>query len=72
MPPKQKKEQDHNKLDELMERLEKRLAVFDDNELKKHCLKTLVAMRETIEQLEQQHRQFYELLGLTWGDINYP
>lgn len=48
MPPKQKKDQDHDKLDKLMERLEKRLAVFDDNELKKHCLKTLVAMRETI------------------------
>jgi len=71
MPPK-KQENKNDKLDELIEKLESRLAIFNENELKERCAKLLVDMKYTIAHLEEQHQKFYELLGLTYQDIHYP
>ena len=71
MPPKKENTKKEEKLDGLINKLEERLAIFNESELKKVCLKTLVEMNKTIEELTEQHRHFYEILGLTWGEINY-
>jgi hypothetical protein len=71
MPPK-KQDNKNDKLDELIEKLEERLSIFNENELKERCAKLLVDMKYTIAQLEEQHQKFYELLGLTYQDIHYP
>lgn len=71
MPPK-KQDNKNDKLDALIEKLEERLSIFNENELKERCAKLLVDMKDTITKLEEQHQKFYELLGLTYQDIHYP
>lgn len=71
MPPK-KQDNKNDKLDALIEKLEERLSIFNENELKERCAKLLVDMKHTITKLEEQHQKFYELLGMTYQDIHYP
>ena len=73
MPPsKQSKQEQIDKLDDLIKVLEERLAIFCESELKTICARTLVQMNSTIAELSEQHRKLYELLGLTFQDIEYP
>lgn len=67
-----KQEKQTDKLDQLIDKLEERLAILNENELKKLCQKLLVEMNESIQTLYEQHKHLYDLLGLTYGDINYP
>ena len=69
MPPKQNEQT--KKLEELIERLEDRLAIFNESELKQRCAKVLVDIHQSLELLESQHQKLYELLGLTYADIHY-
>lgn len=70
MPPKQK--QIDEKLEQLIEKLEDKLAIFDENELKTVCLKHLIKMKGLLNEMEEVYSQIYHCLGLTYQDINYP
>jgi len=73
MPPKKNdKAVQADKLDELIDKLEDRLSIFNESELKNRCAKILAEMNTTIRLLEEQHQRVYELLGLTYQDIHYP
>lgn len=67
-----KQDKQKDKLEELIDKLEERLAIFNESEMKKIFQQKLVEMNETIQTLYDQHQKLYELLGLTYGDINYP
>ena len=73
MPPKKEKEDNKNiKLDELISKLEDRLAIFNENELKSRCLTILIEMKQVLEQLEEIHSKLYAIMGITYSDIHYP
>ena len=76
MPPKQKQQQPkqdkNDRLEELILKLEERLAIFKESELKQLCSKVLIDMNKTMEELQEQHQKIYRLLGLTYSDIVYP
>ena len=63
MPP--KKEIKTDKLDELITKLEERLAIFNTNELKQVLLKDLVRLKDLIAEFEEVHSHLYDLVGLT-------
>lgn len=68
MPPK-KQELPINKLDELIVKLEERLAIFNTNELKQVVLKDLVRLKDLIDELGELHSHLYNLVGLTYQDV---
>lgn len=61
-----------NKLEQLIDRFESCMVRIDPDDLKNKARQLLIDMNKTIETLTEQHRQVYELLGLTFGDIEYP
>lgn len=67
MPP--KKEIKTDKLDELITKLEERLAIFNTNELKRVLLKDLVRLKDLIAEFEEVHSHLYDLVGLTYQDV---
>ena len=70
MPTKDKKTlKIDEKLEQLIDRFENSMVRIDPDDLKNKCRQLLIEMNKTIDTLTEQHRQLYELLGLTYGDI---
>lgn len=61
-----------NKLEQLIDRFETCMVRIDPDDLKNKARQLLIDMNKTIETLKDQHHQLYELVGLTYGDIEYP
>lgn len=72
MPPKTAKAQQADRLEELIEKLNDRLSVLCEPELKRVCLKQLVEIHKSLNLLTDQFTQLYETLGADYQDINYP
>lgn len=60
----------NQRLDELIYKLENRLAIFNDGELKNRLKPRLQELRKTIDLLEQQHQDICDLLGLNYQEIH--
>lgn len=72
MPPKKSDTTKADRLEQLIERLEDRLTILCEPELKKTCLKHLIAIKNSMTDLDDQFTELFELLGCTYQDINYP
>lgn len=73
MPPKPNKlEQQNDRLEELVYKLEERLAVLSEPELKKACLKYLVSIKRNMDGLREGFEALYEVLGCSYNDVSYP
>jgi len=70
--PRKSKEEREDKLEELIQVLEQRLSIFDENKFKEICKQHLITMKNTIQQLEGEHIKLYELLGISWNEIHNP
>lgn len=68
--PRKSKEEREEKLEELIQILEQRLSIFDENKFKEICKQHLISMNKTIQQLEGEHIKLYELLGISWNEIH--
>lgn len=68
MAPK-KKEVQIDRIDELITKLEERLAIFNDGELKKVVLKDLVKLKDLIAELGEVHSHLMDIVGLTYQDV---
>lgn len=73
MPPKSKtKETEADRLQYLLLKLEDRLAIFNEGELKRKCLYFLIEMRNLLDQLESHHSKLCDIMGATYQEIHYP
>lgn len=73
MPTKEKKNlKIDDKLEKLIDRFETCMIRIDPDDLKNRCTQLLIDMNKTIENLKELHCQLYQLVGLTYGDIEYP
>lgn len=72
MAKKEQKPNNTEKLQELIDKLEERLAIFNESELKKLVKDDLLKIKTTMDQLEETYRHMYDVLGFTYQDINYP
>ena len=72
MPPKNGITQQTDKLAELIDKLNDRLALLCEPELKKACLHKLIAIHKHIEELQDKFTELHEIIGASYGDINYP
>ena len=70
MPPKQQ-EKNNARFEELILKLEDRLSIFNESELKKVVARDLVVMRDLLNQLEEVHTRMYENVGMNYQDIHY-
>lgn len=68
MAPK-KKEVQADRIEELITKLEERLAIFHEGELKKVVLKDLIRLKDLIEELGEVHSHLMDIVGLTYQDI---
>ena len=70
MPTKDKKTlKIDEKLEQLIDRFETSMVRIDPDDLKNKCRQLLIEMNKRIDSLTELHRQLYELVGLTYGDI---
>lgn len=69
---KEKKPSNTEKLDELINKLEERLAVFSESELKKLVKDDILKIKQTMDDLQHHYDHLCDVLGFSYQDINYP
>lgn len=68
--PKKTKEQQDNRLEDLINILERKLAIIDEKKMKELCLQSIIEINSTIRELDEKFDKLNDLLGISWGDIN--